>query len=145
MNKEIDNKSQLGFNPALPVQTRDGRKARIICTNALRGGGESIIALIHTDEDTESIEEYFANGLLMPSNEYGIDLINIPEKVIKLHVEYRTREGGRAWVHESEDNTLTGFMICPNTDSYRVGWQSDGTYLHSIDMTHNWDLMEEVK
>lgn len=59
-----------------PVQTRDGRKARIICTDAK--GAHPIIALIEGDP-YEEVYHYLNNGT--SSNEAtGYNLINIPEE-----------------------------------------------------------------
>ena len=73
------------FNPEKPIQTRDGRKARIICTDThhlTEGGVEfPITALVmspHNQErpGTYQIDWTFYSGI----DESGFDLINIPEK-----------------------------------------------------------------
>jgi len=63
-----------------PVQIRDGRKARIICTD--RAGNYSIVALVG---DIEDIEIFTEKGQIRVGrdNQPG-DLINVPEK----HVRY---------------------------------------------------------
>ena len=38
------------FDPTKPVQTRDGREARIICTDVERKGDWPIVALIKTSD-----------------------------------------------------------------------------------------------
>ena len=58
-----------------PVQTRDGRKARIIATD--RKEDYSIVALI--DED-ETIISYTKEGHQIVNCENKTDLINVPEK-----------------------------------------------------------------
>ncbi len=69
------------FDPTKPVQTRDGRKARIICTDAK--GTQPIIALI--DDGSYEIERRFcASGSFFVG--YGqedcrTDLINIPARI----------------------------------------------------------------
>ncbi|NIA67799.1 hypothetical protein HBA54_04275 [Pelagibius litoralis] len=70
------------FDPTKPVQTRDGRKARIICTDR-RTTVYSILALITENDGYEYIESYTKAG-----HRYGdedcdscsVDLINIPEE-----------------------------------------------------------------
>jgi hypothetical protein len=62
-----------------PVQTRDGRKARIIATDA-KGGDFPIIALVEC-AGGESTEGYKADGsYLVERREHGLDLINVPER-----------------------------------------------------------------
>jgi hypothetical protein len=62
-----------------PVMTRDGRKARIIATDA-KGGDFPIIALVECTGG-ESTEGYKADGsYLVERREHGLDLINVPER-----------------------------------------------------------------
>lgn len=63
-----------------PVQTRDGRKARIICTDK-KGTKFSIVALWEMVEGKEIINVYTENGKAR-SNEVDSpdDLINVPEE-----------------------------------------------------------------
>jgi hypothetical protein len=66
------------FDPTKPVQTRDGRKARIICTDAK--GGNPIVALRTSENGKyEVMELYYEDGRCQASSP-GCDLINIPEK-----------------------------------------------------------------
>ena len=67
-----------------PVQTRDGRKARVICTDMKHEKGP-IIAIIETSEGFEKVQQYWEGGYY--NNNYhddridsGNDLINIPEE-----------------------------------------------------------------
>jgi len=69
----------MAFNPTLPVQTRDGRKARILCTDAK--GKRPIIALVERSSGDEYISWHSAEGQWWETNEISADdLINIPEK-----------------------------------------------------------------
>lgn len=63
------------FDPTKPVQTRDGRKARIICTDR-RDVIFPIVALIE-EGDMDRVLTYYANGSheKQPSD---ADLINVP-------------------------------------------------------------------
>lgn len=67
-------------NPlATKVQTRDGRPARIICTN--RKGEFPIIALITEADGLESYLAYTADGFLWSNKSpHSSDLINVPVK-----------------------------------------------------------------
>lgn len=65
------------FDPTKPVQTRDGRKARIICTN--KAGAYSIVSLIWSSDGEEFTHVHNKNGESCTSCDEQ-DLINIPEK-----------------------------------------------------------------
>lgn len=68
----------MSFDPTKPVQTRDGRRARIICTD--RDSIYSIVALVREPNGEESVSSYTKYGRSIPH--YGgtssKDLINIP-------------------------------------------------------------------
>lgn len=50
-------------NPSRKVVTRNGRNARIICTDRKNHSvGYPIVALVENDEDNESIESYTTDG-----------------------------------------------------------------------------------
>jgi hypothetical protein len=71
------------FDPTKPVQTRDGRKARIICTNVL--GNFPILALIeyigHNNTLLEHTYSYHSDGKVDHEKvDHGSDLVNIPQK-----------------------------------------------------------------
>lgn len=69
------------FDPTKPVQTRDGRKARIICTD--RKHEAYPIAALVFDEDCgeEDVEFFAADGREYVGDDNDIDLVNVPEKV----------------------------------------------------------------
>ena len=62
-----------------PVQTRDGRKVRIIYNNLL-GTNHPIVAIVRESRATETIERYTVAGKYFIGNESGSDLVNIPTK-----------------------------------------------------------------
>ena len=68
-------------NPDREVVTRDGRKARIVCTDRESHEGYPIIALVKTDKGEEIVNSYTIDG-----NWYGggakhkLDLFFAPEK-----------------------------------------------------------------
>ncbi len=64
------------FDPPEPVQTRDGRKARIVCTDV--NGHYPIIALVDY-HGTELVHHFNADGKACTGSR-GSDLINIPVK-----------------------------------------------------------------
>lgn len=61
-----------------PVQTRDGRKARIICTDA-NHTMYPVVGLI-TTEGIESPYSFALNGQYDTREELSIDIINIPQR-----------------------------------------------------------------
>ncbi len=94
-NKEEQKMQEKKFDPGKPVQTRDGRKARIICDN--RKNTFPIVALID-DGNEENMCNYKPDGIYRYSSmvcslsepflfDPRKDLINIPEpKPLDLHV-----------------------------------------------------------
>ena len=67
------------FDPTKPVQTRDGRPARIICTDR-EHDIDKIVALVSLDPGGEHVSEYRKDGRYMCAREDAMDLINIPER-----------------------------------------------------------------
>ena len=69
----------MSFDPSKPVQTRDGRPARIICTDLKNNDGYSLVALVFNDFDKdEQMYYYDSNGKNPFVPLMGTDLINIP-------------------------------------------------------------------
>ena len=68
------------FDPTKPVKTRHGMKARILCTDAKRGG-KSIVALIERfDGLSEFFMDYYPGGTVaMTPLENNYDLINVTD------------------------------------------------------------------
>ena len=70
------------FDPNKPVQTRDGRKARIICTDANKDSGNHypIVALVTRHSRLEYAERFRADGKCDDALfNRPMDLINIEE------------------------------------------------------------------
>jgi len=65
------------FDPKKPVQTRDGRPARIVCRDAK--GSYPIVAMIEIDGE-EQPKTYTADGKFDRFGGLPLDLINIPTK-----------------------------------------------------------------
>lgn len=73
----------MAFDPTKPVQTRDGRKARILCTD-LKGREPYTIVATHrnkSDEDVEYVSTFTAEGRMFGSEQCNPnDLVNIPQR-----------------------------------------------------------------
>ena len=85
-------------NPSRNVVTRDGRPARIICTDAK--GKYSVIALVETD-DTEITYKFNAEGKYLDGDEDNRDLFFASEK----------REGWVNIYRNGEGNTITSVRV----------------------------------
>jgi hypothetical protein len=66
------------FDPTKPVQTRDGRSARILCTD-LKDRWPIVAAITRTD-GTEYSTGYAVDGKFTCRHQPERDLINVPEK-----------------------------------------------------------------
>ena len=63
-----------------PVQTKDGRKVRVLCTDA-RGRNPVIGLVLNEDEETDEMMSWPISGDAWgPDHDYSLDLINVPEK-----------------------------------------------------------------
>jgi len=127
------------FDPAKPVQTRDGRRTRIISTNRV-GGSMSIVALIDDMAGYgEAVACFTAGGLGYGSkgNMPG-DLVNIPTKRVGWLNLYRhpvkEREprppmtaGPGIRLYESRDQAITAGYARPPSEGYfatiKVEWE----------------------
>ena len=68
------------FDPTKPVQTRDGRAARIICTNR-KMARATIDALVTQADGSEFLEGFGdTGGVHNSAYRSANDLVNIPEK-----------------------------------------------------------------
>lgn len=104
------------FDPTKPVQTRDGRPARIICTD--RKGEFPIVALL--DYDEVDARAFAANGTVWGDGpDHKNDLINIPTKVTKYGVVCAF--GLRLPLFDTEDDAR---HACPLGDTIAtVTWE----------------------
>jgi len=75
--------SPLPFDPSKPVQTRDGRPARVLCTDA--AGVYPIVALIRDQDGTDHADHYTAAGHFFEDSSgcNEDDLINIPPAPVR--------------------------------------------------------------
>jgi hypothetical protein len=99
------------FDPTKPVQTRDGRKARIICTNRTERLGYPIVALIFEQNDIERIETFSVKGETLQGCPHSNDLVNVPIK----------KSG---WINVYADGTSYGVHATQNVADILV---ADGT------------------
>lgn len=83
------------FDPTKPVQTREGCKARILCSD-LKSGCYPIVAAVTTVDDSQEVTyRYATNGVFYTGEHHGLDLVNIPEKhtVTRWVNVYRNEDG----------------------------------------------------
>lgn len=102
------------FDPTKPVQTRDGRAARIICTDRVNDPW-SIVALVSAYDGQECILRLTSNGRIFnrPHSDPH-DLVNIPEeKTVWVTVYSRKNLGSIGYVFDTEDNARQG-STCAN-------------------------------
>ena len=132
-NKEDMEKKKLNLKPfdleaakaGKPVCTRDGRKVRIICFDAI-GYHQPIIALVTNFDGKEDIEKYYLNGRFNDDiNDISdYDLMMLPEK----------REG---WVNVYKGNDGIPERVCgdivSNTREEAIQCaQYDDTYITTV-------------
>ena len=61
-----------------PVQTRDGRKVRILCTD-MDGEYDSIVGIVMNTNESEQCESWRPDGHYYDTSETNSDLVNVPE------------------------------------------------------------------
>lgn len=86
------------FDPTKPVQTRDGRKARILATDL--SGSYSIAAVITEDNGEIFLERFASDGRELFAEETPLDLVNVPERTERF---FAISEHGRALGTPSSD------------------------------------------
>lgn len=75
-----------------PVQTRDGRPVRILCTD--RKGEFPIVGLIASNYDDDIVRCWPVSGIYDLDRLRHLDLINVPPKPVKYFVNvYRNMNG----------------------------------------------------
>lgn len=96
------------FDPTKPVQTRDGRAARIVCTDYKAINGESLCVLITAENGRESFYSHFADGSFEKGSLSQHDLVNLPEK----------RE---VWVNVYPENSIINDAFHPTKELADAG------------------------
>ena len=100
-----------------PVQTADGRKARVICTD--RGGTYPVVVLVARDDGAELVRRYDLLGRHV--FERDLDLINIDTTPKNLRI---AREAvAQVWEEK-------GYSVAPQ--SYRTGVQDGCTEILAV-------------
>ena len=86
------------FDPTKPVQTRDGRPARIICTDRITDMEGAIIALISCGA-VEAVWTYNQNGIVSynQGHETKNDLVNVPVRTSTWENVYKSVSGAAAY------------------------------------------------
>jgi len=69
------------FDPTKPIQTRDGRKARILCTD-LKGRGLYTLVATILNPDGEFVNTFTNEGSILYGSDSlrNSDLVNIPQR-----------------------------------------------------------------
>lgn len=88
------------FDPTKPVQTRDGRSVRILCTDRKGRNDYTIPALIMQESGFEATVTYKSDGTYVNNRgaPHSTDLINIPV-VHKAYVNFYFDGTLRGYVH----------------------------------------------
>lgn len=103
------------FDPNKPVQTCDGREARIICTDMK--SRQPIIAIVTDKNGSESVEEFSDDGSYHINLFCSTDLINIPEKKYIYAVLFH---GGQALWFDTEEETLRFKDLSDYFNTYKI-------------------------
>lgn len=103
------------FDPTKPVQTRDGRAARIICTDrSYRGFSGSIVALVTSEPEGVELPHIFqSNGEVWGCVPHD-DLINVPEEhTVWLNVYLRDGSNvSHPTRHEADTRAVRNRIAC---------------------------------
>jgi hypothetical protein len=89
------------FDPTKPVQTRDGRKARIVDTNfkGILGQGQ-IVAIVSEPSGYETLVVYCDDGQMYEDRNDVRNLVNVPEKR-GFWVNFYPDQNGLVFLHPS--------------------------------------------
>ena len=73
-----------------PVQTRDGRKVRVLATDR-KGAHYPVLGLLTQADDEETVESWTLAGEFYSGDTDEADLVNVPEKIVGYLNVYGTR------------------------------------------------------
>ena len=112
-------------NPSRKVITRDGKSARIICTNRL-DENYPVLALVN-DEGAEECHSYTTFGKLYTNQKIDceLDLFFVPEKKEKWVNVYKD-SNGRNWLGENLYNTEKAAKADPSKSrvaTVKIEWE----------------------
>ena len=103
-------------NPLRKVVTRDGRPARIICTDAK--GENTIIALVTAFNDSEVIYSYTKDGLISSCGECNLDLLfsnEMREGWLNIYPEDN--------IFDNKEEALRCRANVPNARTIKIFWE----------------------
>lgn len=80
-----------------PVQTRDGRLARIVCAD-MAGATLPVIALIKAPDSSESAFFYMADGRKYADRQSELDLVNAHQKQRRFLLRREIDGSGFRWI-----------------------------------------------
>lgn len=107
-----------------PVQTRDGRPARILCTDFMSIANAPLVVAI-AEAGGEHLALATENGRRSQHEECPADILNVPEKVT-------------LWVniHRADNTLIPGNVLYPNEDTAKeaAGWSSY-SYVATVPVT----------
>ena len=111
-------------NPSRRVVTRDGRKVRILCTDAKINSTHTILTLVEEPNGSESIVPYPDGGQFYADKPTKADIFFAPEKHEGWANVYR--------IPHTEQTTL-GFTFSSQEEAEKVGKSnSKGEYIATI-------------
>lgn len=99
-----------------PVQTRDGQKVRILCSD--RMGDRPVVGLRCSRDDYEYTESWFSNGNWVRRGAHTLDLVNVPvtvKKVLYLHRQDIDRN------HYVSESNYGGMSIASKEVEFTIG------------------------
>ena len=114
------------FDPTKPCQTRDGRKVRILCTDAPSKSGHPILGVIEGQAD--NFEQWTSDGKYYDKQSNSIyDLINIAEKR-KLTGFVNVYQNGDLANHESklaadQNRSAYNCVACLDLSKYNIEFE----------------------
>lgn len=117
------------FDPTKPVQTRDGRKARIVCTDMDHSSWGLTGVAVHTSlpirqrEGTEEVLFFDITTGRAKGNtvERPYDLVNVPVRTSTWENMYKDTSGGSLY-HDKETASLSSSNFCKRWGRERIGY-----------------------
>jgi len=124
------------FDPTKPVQTRDGRPARIICIDVV--GDRPILALIkEADDGAELSKHYYKNGIWSGAgHETADDLVNVTEQNFTADRGPHAGPIPQGWIERYVEAIEAQTAIFPAGSSLRAGGML--RCAHVMDMLNFW-------
>lgn len=134
----------MSFDPTKPVQTRNGRAARIISTDRKMGNGNvPIVALVADNSGGEAIASFYADGTHWANGDQQNDLINVDEFAKPGRYIVKNRDGQRAWVLTLDTPWKSTTPIVAIVEGHQrvTYYRKDGTWASSDKDECPYDLI----